>query len=64
VPRADQAAAVVDTAAGEVGAQMPTAASDREVPTSDVADGVTADADHRARRQVSRRTDSFLCTHQ
>jgi hypothetical protein len=63
VPRADQAAAVVDTAAREVGAQVPTPASDREVPTPDIADGVTADTDHRARRQIDHRADSFLRTH-
>src|SRR6266540_2867206 len=63
VPRADQAAVVIDVTVGEVGAQMPAPSGDREVPTAEVAHGVAANADHAARRQIRRCADSLFRTH-
>src|SRR5258707_9028786 len=63
VPGANQAAVLVDAAARQVSAKVPTSARDREVAPARVPDGIAASAGHRARREIGRCGNPLWCAH-
>ena len=63
VPRADQAAVLIDVAAGEVRTEVAATARHRKIPTIDVTDCVATHTHHLAGWDVSGRANSLLCIH-